>query len=70
LSMRLRRTRHGLCALKARVKVRGLTAMDVRTAAGRALVTWRRETAEDLGDVGFGRDVIGRFNPYAIAHRR
>jgi len=44
-----RRTRHGLNALKARVKVRGFGAIDVRTVAGRALVEWRRELVEDLG---------------------
>lgn len=42
-------SRHGLHALMARVKVRGLQAIDRRTAAGRALVAWRRELLEDLG---------------------
>jgi hypothetical protein len=46
------RSRHGLIALKARVKVRGLHAIDVRTVAGRALVRWRREMIADLGGEG------------------
>jgi hypothetical protein len=45
----LKRSRHGLHALKARVKVRGLSAIDVRTVAGRALVQWRGEVLDDLG---------------------
>jgi len=43
------RSRHGLNALKARVKVRGLTAIDMRTAAAQALLAWRRELIADLG---------------------
>lgn len=42
-------SRHGLEALKARVKVRGLSAIDRRTAAGRALIEWKRELLADLG---------------------
>jgi len=42
-------TRHGLNALKARVKVRGLGAIDERTAAAQALLAWRRELVADLG---------------------
>ncbi len=42
-------TRHGLHALKVRVMVRGLAAIDQRTAAARALLDWRRELLEDLG---------------------
>ncbi len=42
-------TRHGLNALKARVKVRGLAAIDRRTAAARTLIAWRRELIADLG---------------------
>jgi hypothetical protein len=42
-------TRHGMNALKARVKVRGLGAIDRRTAAARALIAWRRELIADLG---------------------
>lgn len=41
--------RTGLNALKARVKIRGLDAIDKRTAAGRALVEWRRDLVSDLG---------------------
>jgi len=42
-------SRHGLNVLKARVKVRGLAAIDKRTAAARALITWRSELLADLG---------------------
>lgn len=42
-------TRHGLTVLKARVKVRGLSALDQRTAAARALLHWQRELVRDLG---------------------
>ena len=42
-------SRHGLNALKAQVKVRGLQAIDRRTAAAQALVAWRRELLADLG---------------------
>jgi hypothetical protein len=50
-SMKPRQTysRHGLNALKARMKVRGLTAIDMRTAAAQALLAWRRELVTDLG---------------------
>ncbi len=43
------RARHGLNALKARVKVRGLQAIDHRTTAARSLLRWRRELLDDLG---------------------
>ncbi len=42
-------SRTGLNALKARVKVRGLHAIDRRTAAARALLAWRSELLADLG---------------------
>jgi hypothetical protein len=42
-------SRHGLNALKARVKLRGLNAIDRRTVAGRTLVAWRAELLADLG---------------------
>lgn len=42
-------TRSGLNALKARVKVRGLGAIDRRTAAARELITWRAALIADLG---------------------
>ena len=42
-------SRHGLNVLKARVKVRGLAAIDMRTAAAQALVAWRCELLSDLG---------------------
>jgi hypothetical protein len=41
--------RHGLQPLKVRVKVRGLGAIDRRTAVARALPTWRSELVQDLG---------------------
>src|SRR2546427_4707084 len=43
------RSRSGLRALKSRVTVRGLTAIDRRTAAARALFDWRRAVLDDLG---------------------
>ena len=43
------RSRHGLNALKARVKVRGLQAIDGRTAAGRALIDFKNRLFQDLG---------------------
>ena len=42
-------TRHGLNAVKARVKVRGLAAIDMRTAAAQALIGWRNGLLSDLG---------------------
>lgn len=47
-------SRHGLNVLKARVKVRGLGAIDRRTAAARALLRWREELLADLG----GREAV------------
>jgi hypothetical protein len=41
-----------LNALKARVKVRGLQAIDQRTVAAQALLGWRRELVADLGGEG------------------
>jgi hypothetical protein len=49
VSERQRHSRHGLNALKARVKVRGLQAIDQRTVAAQALLGWQRELIEDLG---------------------
>jgi hypothetical protein len=43
------RKRHGLKALKARVTVQGLTAIDMRTNAAQALVAWRSELLTALG---------------------
>jgi len=45
-------SRTGLHALKARVKVRGLAAIDMRTAAAQALIAWRNELLADLGGEG------------------
>src|SRR5262245_13810963 len=42
-------TRHGLHAVRARVKVAGLAAIDRRTASARALVEWRTALITDLG---------------------
>jgi hypothetical protein len=42
-------SRHGLHALKAKVKVAGLAAVDGRTAAAQALLDWRRSLISDLG---------------------
>jgi len=42
-------SRHGLNVVKAKVKVRGLAAIDMRTAAAQALVAWRAEMLADLG---------------------
>lgn len=42
-------SRTGLTTLKSRVQVQGLEAIDKRTVAARALLTWRREMVEDLG---------------------
>ena len=47
-------SRHGLNALKARVKVRGLQAIDSRTVAARGLLDWRQELLADLG----GEDAV------------
>ncbi len=41
--------RTGLCALKAKVKVRGLSAIDKRTLAARGLFQWRADLMTDLG---------------------
>ena len=42
-------SRHGLNVLKARVKVRGLQAIDRRTAAAQALLAWQKQLIADLG---------------------
>ena len=47
-------SRHGLNALKVRVKVQGWHAIDRRTVAGQALLAWRNELLADLG----GEDVV------------
>ncbi len=41
--------RHGLHALRAKVKVAGLAAIDGRTVAARALLDWRSDLITDLG---------------------
>jgi len=41
--------RTGLAALRSRVKVRGLHALDTRTAGAQALLAWRSELINDLG---------------------
>ena len=42
-------SRHGLTALKARVMVRGLAAVDQRMAGAQALLAWRKQLLSDLG---------------------
>jgi hypothetical protein len=44
-----RPSRHGLNALKARVMVRGISAIDRRTLAARDLLAWRGELLTALG---------------------
>jgi hypothetical protein len=44
-----KRNRHRRNALKARIAVRGLSAIDMRTAAAQALVAWTRELVSALG---------------------
>ena len=48
------RSRSGLNALRTKVRVRGLQAIDRRTAAARALLTWRDDLVEALG----GEDAV------------
>jgi hypothetical protein len=43
------RPRTGLRALKAAVNLRGVLAISGRTAAGRALIAWKRALVADLG---------------------
>ena len=45
-------SRHGLHVVKAQVKVRGLAAIDMRTAAAQALFGWRNDLLTDLGGEG------------------
>ncbi len=45
----IRRSRHGLNVLKARVMVRGLSVLDRRTVAAQELLSWRKELLTDLG---------------------
>ncbi len=42
-------SRHGLNAVMAKVKLRGLAAIDKRTVAARALLEWRDQLISDLG---------------------
>jgi len=42
-------SRTGLNALKARVKIRGLHAIDKRTAAAQSLIAWQKALIRDLG---------------------
>jgi len=41
--------RTGLLALKSKVQIRGLGAIDKRTAGARALLTWKKTLIADLG---------------------
>ncbi len=49
MTVRRAYSRHGVNALKARVKIRGLQAIDKRTVAAQALIAWRSELLTDLG---------------------
>ena len=49
MSARRSYTRHGLNSAMARVKLRGLRAIDRRTLAARAVLDWRAELLADLG---------------------
>jgi hypothetical protein len=42
-------TRHGLFATMARVKLQGLSAIDMRTSAARELLQWKQQLIADLG---------------------
>jgi hypothetical protein len=44
-----RRSRHGLNTVKARVKLRGLAAIDMRTVAARQMVAFRDDLVTALG---------------------
>jgi hypothetical protein len=57
-------SRTGKTALKAKVKIRGLQAIDKRTLAGAALCRWRKELAEDLG----GEDQLSAAQKTLIDH--
>jgi hypothetical protein len=46
---RTKREKHGLKALMARVTANGITAIDGRSAASRALMLWKSELVRDLG---------------------
>jgi hypothetical protein len=46
---RRRRRRHGLNAIKAAVKVRGLAVIDKRTVEARVLLAWRQELLDHVG---------------------
>jgi hypothetical protein len=46
---RAKRSRSGLSALRTRVRVRGLQAIDRRTVAARALLGWRDDLIDALG---------------------
>jgi hypothetical protein len=46
---REKRTRHGLRAVMARVKVSGLSRIDQRSVAAQQLVRWKTELIRDLG---------------------
>lgn len=42
-------TRHGMSALKSRVKLRGMEAIDKRTGPARSMLEWRDQYIRDLG---------------------
>ena len=43
------RSRHGLTALRQKVQVRGLEALDQRSSGARLVLTWRNNLISDLG---------------------
>jgi hypothetical protein len=45
------RSRHGMTAPMARIKLRGLHAIDTRTIAARSLLDWQKRLIADLGGV-------------------
>ncbi len=45
----MRRSRHGLNSLKAKVKLRGLSAIDMRTAAAQSMIAFQDGLVADLG---------------------
>jgi len=48
---RAKRSRHGLNAALARVKLLGLNGIDRRTRGARALLRWREQLITDLGGI-------------------
>jgi hypothetical protein len=47
--MAFKKKRTGLNALKARIAIKGLSCIDMRTLAAQALLSWKRSLIQDLG---------------------